>query len=100
LRFGPGDHYGEIGLLTGTAASANITALAPSIVYELARSDLVFILEARPQIAHELSQALTERQAAGQALIATGPDRDEVHGGLSNWFLERIHRLLEMEAAR
>ncbi|MBV9432996.1 MAG: mechanosensitive ion channel family protein [Hyphomicrobiales bacterium] len=100
LRFGPGDHYGEIGLLTGTAASANITALAPSTVYELARSDLARILEARPQIAHELSHALTERQAAGKALIATGPDRNELHGGLSNWFLERIHRLLELETAR
>jgi hypothetical protein len=100
LRFGPGDHYGEVGLLTGTAAGANITALAPSIVYELAKSDLAPILEARPQIAHELSHALAERQAAGRALIAAGPDRDGLHGGMSNWFLERIHRLFELEAAR
>ncbi|MBV9114003.1 MAG: mechanosensitive ion channel family protein [Hyphomicrobiales bacterium] len=100
LRFGPGDHYGEIGLLTETAAGANITALVPSIVYELAKFDLTPILEARPQIAHELSHALAERQAAGRALAATGPGRDELHGGLSNWFLERIHRLLELEAAR
>ncbi|MFK4980182.1 cyclic nucleotide-binding domain-containing protein, partial [Klebsiella pneumoniae] len=33
LRFGPGDHFGEIGLLTGARAQAVITALAPSLVY-------------------------------------------------------------------
>jgi hypothetical protein len=32
VRLGPGDHYGEIGLLTGTPAAAHITALTPAIV--------------------------------------------------------------------
>jgi small-conductance mechanosensitive channel len=99
LRFGPGDHYGEVGLLTGAPAGANITALAPSIVYELAKADLMPILQARPQVAQEVSQALAERQAAGRALAASGLGRSAPQAGLSNWFFERIHRLLEVEAS-
>ena len=100
LRFGPGDHYGEVGMLTGSPAGANITALATTTVFELAKADLMPILEARPQIAHELSQALAERQAAGRALAtASEPGRGPLHAGLSNWFLVRIHRLLEVEAS-
>jgi CRP-like cAMP-binding protein len=38
---------------------------APSTVYELAKTDLAPILEARPQIAQELSRALAQRQARG-----------------------------------
>ena len=49
LRFGPGDYFGEMGLLAGTPASATIAALTPSIVYELTKADLRPILEARPR---------------------------------------------------
>ena len=99
LRFGPGDHFGEIGLLTGAAATATITALAPSVVYELAKTDLTPILEASPQLARELSHALAERQAAGRALTVAGVDRGNPNVGLSNWFFDRIHRFLEIEAS-
>jgi small-conductance mechanosensitive channel len=99
LRFGPGDHFGETGLLTGEPTTSTITALAPSVVYELAKTDLTPILEANPQLARELSLVLAERQAAGRALTAAGVDRGDPNGGLSNWFLDRIHRFLEIEAS-
>ncbi len=54
LRLGPGDHFGEIGMLTGVANAARISALTPTTVYELAKADLTPILEARPQVAKEL----------------------------------------------
>src|SRR5712664_1228896 len=57
-RFGPGDHYGEIGMLTGAPSIAKITALRPAMVYELAKEDLAPTLEARPQVAQELGRAL------------------------------------------
>jgi small-conductance mechanosensitive channel len=99
LRFGPGDHYGEIGMLTGNPAGANITALAFSTVYELAKADLAPILEARPQIAGELSHALAQRQAAGRALTAAGIDKDESRRRLGSWFFERLHTLFEREVS-
>jgi signal-transduction protein with cAMP-binding, CBS, and nucleotidyltransferase domain len=65
-RLGPGDHYGEIGMLTGTPSIAKITALIPSTIYELAKEDLAPILDARPQVAQELGSragATSSRQS-------------------------------------
>jgi CRP-like cAMP-binding protein len=99
LRFGPGDIFGEIELLTGASCGASVTALAPSTVYELAKTDLAPILEARPQIAQELSRALAQRQNAGRALAAAEHDKTEVKGRLSAWFSERIHELFDLRSA-
>ena len=99
LRFGPGDTFGEIGLLTGASSGASVTALAPSTVYELAQTDLAPMLEARPQIAQELSGALAQQQAAGRALTTAELDKTEGTRRLSTWFSERIHKLFELSSA-
>jgi len=99
LRFGPGDTFGEIGLLTGASCGASITALAPATVYELAKTDLAPILEARPQIAQELSRALAQQQDAGRALARAERDKTEATRRLSTWFVERIHKLFELTSA-
>jgi CRP-like cAMP-binding protein len=96
LRFGPGDYFGEMGLLTDKRATANITAVAPSTVYELTKADLKPILEARPEIAQELSRAMAQRLEAGRGLMTieldgTGPTR-----GSSAWFSQHIRRLFEL----
>ena len=93
LRLGPGEHFGEIGLLTGAAATARISALTPTTVYELAKADLTPILEARPPVAQELCRALARRQAAGQ-LSASAELAEEIQTHrLTDWFSDRIHRL-------
>jgi small-conductance mechanosensitive channel/CRP-like cAMP-binding protein len=96
LRLGPGDHFGEIGLLTGAAATATITALIPVTVYELAKADLTPILEARPQVAQELCRALARLQAAGR--LSASPELDEriPKHRLTNWFSDRLHRLYDV----
>ena len=99
LRLGPGDHFGEIGLLTGARAGARISALAPCIVYELAKQDLAPILKARPQIAHELSRALAQRQAAGRAVTTAEPPPTESATGLRTWFSERLRKLFDLRDA-
>jgi len=99
LRFGPGDTFGGTGLLTGASSGANITALAPSTVYELAKTDLAPILEARPQIAQELSRALAQQQNAGRGLAAVERDETEEKGRLSAWFFKRIHELFDLRGA-
>jgi CRP-like cAMP-binding protein len=93
LRLGPGDHFGEIGMLTGEAATVRISALVPSTVYELAKADLTPILEARPPVAQELCRTLARLQAAGR--LSASPELDEglPRHRLTEWFSDRLHRL-------
>jgi small-conductance mechanosensitive channel/CRP-like cAMP-binding protein len=93
LRIGPGDHFGEIGMLTGAPATAKISALIPATVYELAKDDLTPILEARSEVSHGLCRALAQRQAAGQ-LVASNELAEAVPANrLTTWFSDRLHRL-------
>jgi len=93
LRLGPGDHFGEIGMLTGEAATARISAVVPTTVYELAKADLTPILEARPPVAQELCRTLARLQAAGR--LSASPELDEhvPKHRLTDWFSDRVHRL-------
>ena len=93
MRLGPGDHYGEIGLLTGGPSTAKVTALTPVIIYELVKADLTPILEAQPEVVQELGRALAQRQAAGRSADVTALDHTVPTSGLTSWFSERIHRL-------
>ena len=95
LRLGPGDHYGEIGMLTGTPSIARIVALTPGVIFELPKGDLAPLLEARPEVAHELGRELALRQAAGRlAPLAAAADPLSARR-LSDWFAERMRKLLE-----
>jgi small-conductance mechanosensitive channel len=99
MRLGPGDHFGEIGLLTGAAATAKFVALIPTTVYELAKSDLTPILEARPQVAQELCGALARRQAAGRLTASAELDAGMPPHRLTTWFSDRIHRMFDLANA-
>jgi len=93
LRLGPGDHFGEIGMLTGAAAKARISALIPTTVYELAKADLTPILEARPPVAQELCRTLARLQTAGRLSASPELDEDVPKHRLTDWFSDRLHRL-------
>ena len=96
LRLGPGDHYGEIGMLTGSGAVAKLSALIPTTVYELAKADLTPILEARPQVARQLCRALASRQAAGRLNASPELDAAVPKHRLTAWFSKRLHRLYDV----
>jgi small-conductance mechanosensitive channel len=99
FRLGPGDHFGEIGLLAGAPSISTITALTPVITYELVKADLAPILEAQPGVAQELSRALAQRQAAGRSTAASEMGHTVPTSGLTAWFSERIHRLYNTASA-
>jgi small-conductance mechanosensitive channel len=99
LRLGPGDHFGEIGMLTGQPAEATLKALVPVAIYELAKEDLAPVLEARPEVSQALCRALARRQAAGR--LVTSPDIDTTVPlrRVAAWFSDRLHRLLDLANA-
>jgi len=99
LRIGPGDHFGEIGMLTGRPAQATAKALAPVTAYELSKEDLAPVLEARPEVSSELCRALARRQAAGKLLASTEIDNSVPPSRVAAWFSDRLHRLFDLAAA-
>ena len=96
LRLGPGDHYGEIGMLTGAPATARISALIPATIYELTNGDLSPILQARPEVGQGLCRALAQRQAAGQLAASNELGEAVPANRLTMWFSQRLHRLYDM----
>src|SRR5437764_499947 len=93
LRLGPGDHYGEIGVLTGKPSTAMILALTPVTLYELEKADLGRIVEARLEVAHELAGAMARRQAAGLTVGPAQVDEGVPPHRLIDWFATRLQRL-------
>ena len=99
LRIGPGDHFGEIGMLTGHPAEATLKALVPATTHELSKEDLAPVLEARPEVSHELSRALARRQAAGQLIASANIDKGVPPRRVAAWFSDRLHRLFDLANA-
>ena len=99
IRMGPGDHFGEMGMLTGAPAKSKISALIPATVYELTKDDLSPTLQARPEVSQGFCRLLAERQAAGQ-LVPSGELTEAVPASrLTIWFSERLHRLYDIASA-
>ena len=95
IRLGPGEHYGEIGMLTGQAVAARLDALVPVVTYELTKEDLAPILKEHPAVAHELSRILAAR--VERSRLAGNPEIDDPVPShqLKEWFFDRLHRLFE-----
>jgi small-conductance mechanosensitive channel/CRP-like cAMP-binding protein len=99
LRLGPGDHFGEVGLLTGHPAEVTITARTPVTTYELSKDNLASVVEARPEVSQAMCRALARRQAAGQLLSVPDTVASEPVSGVAAWFSVRLHRLFDLAQA-
>ena len=78
-RIGPGEYFGEIGLLTGAPNAGTILALTRCIVFELRKEDIEPILKEDPGLAQAFdtsvrrSQAFLARDAAAAVSAPPGP---------------------------
>lgn len=96
-RMGPGEHYGEISMLTDEAAPVRLDALSPVVTYELTKEDLAPVLKARPEVARELSRLLADRVARSRLAGGGSAVDDSVPTHqLSDWFFDRLHRLFKL----
>ena len=100
LRIGPGDHFGEIGLLTGhprggdaegPRAGAPPTSWRRRIWRRCSRRGR--------EVSQELCRALARRQAAGQLLASPGIDESVPPSRVAAWFSDRLHRLFDLAQA-
>jgi cAMP-dependent protein kinase regulator len=58
---GPGDVVGEISMILRRPASADVTALHPTVAYEIGREALLTLMRAHPPLLVELYQLATRR---------------------------------------
>jgi len=73
-KLGPGQFFGEMGLMTGDRRSASISALSDVHCFRLDKDDFQEVLRRRPEIAESISQILTTRRDELETV------RDHLHG--------------------
>ena len=86
---GPGDVFGERGMLTGEPRSATVCAVTDLECYRLDKAGFQGVIQARPDIAQELSRVLSARAAELDALRRDATLVSTSHGNHID-FLARI----------
>jgi small-conductance mechanosensitive channel/CRP-like cAMP-binding protein len=96
VRLGPGDYFGEGGLLLGEAQHGSIRALTHAAIYEICADDLGPILVERPGLADALGHAL----AARHALLAADDDAAASSRGdhSARRLTDRIRQLFQVDS--
>jgi CRP-like cAMP-binding protein len=61
-RMGPGDTFGKVSLLTGSAMNATVTALSSGLLLGFRSADLKPIIESRPELVELLSHLVARQQ--------------------------------------
>jgi len=68
------DYFGEMGLLTGQARTANVVAVGDVLCYRLDKAGFDAILQARPALVDALSEVVATRQAANDKALELSAD--------------------------
>jgi small-conductance mechanosensitive channel/CRP-like cAMP-binding protein len=95
VRLGPGDYFGEGGLLLGEPQRGTIRALTHASIYEIVADDLRPILVERPGLSDALGHALAARramQAADDAAASNHADHS------ARRLTDRIRQLFQVDA--
>ncbi len=88
----PGNVFGEMGLLTGEPRSATVIAQTDVRAWRLDKESFKSILEARPEIAREMSLILADRRVGLQSARdqTSGGDRNERVASMASSILDGI----------
>jgi CRP-like cAMP-binding protein len=91
--------FGEMGLLTGQARTATITAESEVLCYRLDKAAFEAIIQARPELADALAQTVAARQAANDATLASlsAEARARATGTRAGELLRKIRQFFGLE---
>jgi small-conductance mechanosensitive channel len=91
---GPGSVFGEMGMMTGAPRGATVTASTDVEAYRLDKEGFAEIIQARPDLAREMSRVLAARAADLRAKTeAAAHAHHDDHGDI----LERIRRFFGLD---
>lgn len=96
----PGEFFGELSLLTGEPRGATVIPVTDCVVTEIGKEAMSALLEARPELAAQLSRALAGRRAANlRSMANAGPQVSESEReGLARQMLGRIRAFFNLGA--
>ena len=92
------NHFGEMGLLTGSARSGTVIARDDVLCYRLEKRGFDAILHARPEIAEAMAQVVAARLAANDATLQALDDvaRRKRASGSAGELLRRIRVFFDL----
>ncbi len=92
--------FGEMGLLTGQARTANVVAETDALCYRLDKRGFEAVIRARPELADAMSKTVAARQAANDATLASlsADARARATGTRANELVRRIRSFFGLVA--
>ena len=73
-ELGPGAAVGEISLVSGAPAVADVTTVEPTVLLKLSRHDFDAVAEQHPTLLAEVKKLVVERETANRALFQDASD--------------------------
>jgi len=95
-RLGPGDAFGESGVLAGIPMQVAITTMTGAVLYRLDKTDLTPILQARPEVGSGMCRLLSEHKESNDALARMRVPLDAQKVGILQWLQAKMHALHHM----
>ncbi|SAL85962.1 transporter, small conductance mechanosensitive ion channel MscS family protein [Caballeronia terrestris] len=92
-RIGPGEAFGEAGLLAGLAMHVSISTVTACVLYQLSKDDMTSFLKEHPEVAKQLCQLLAYRQNKLGKLTSPIPTEPEKGHSVFQWLFDKVRRL-------
>jgi CRP-like cAMP-binding protein len=101
-KMGPGEHFGEIALLTGSKRSADVQALGPTKLWKLNRADYFSVLGGKADVHQKLASGAMERAkfSERQTLLAATGVHNVVHSILDKIVRQEVRALRSADLKR
>ncbi len=95
-RLGPGDAFGESGVLSGVPMAVDVTAMTRVVLYRLEKQDLSPLLKKRPELGRSMCQMLSRRRDYSRSFIHESTPTVKTEGGLFQWLWDGMRRLHDL----
>ena len=95
-RMAPGDAIGQSGILSGMQLHASVRALTHVVIYCLDKSDLTPIIKSRPEVGHQMCQALSDHQAVEEIFMTPAGLQPAEGDDILAWLREGMQRLHDL----
>ncbi|MEJ0003961.1 MAG: cyclic nucleotide-binding domain-containing protein [Pararobbsia sp.] len=95
-RFGPGEAFGESGVLSGVPMAVDVTAMTRVVIYRLDKEDLSPLLKKRPELGQSMCRVLSRRRDYSRSFIHEETPAVQTESGLFQWLKDGMQRLHDL----